>query len=1117
MAATLKLISTVTTLILLHIIILISLVGCDGGSQENNSNNNAELLKISGGLPTNTLPSKTSIVKLSVVTNINAECKYSNTVNTPFSDMVLRFSSTGGKSHSKILTNISDGENYTYYVRCSAGANNISASDYVISFSIDSLNPDTAAPTITSLLVSPSATTANLQLVTDEPTIATIEYGQTLAYGSQLTSPLSNTHSLLIAGLTLNTAYNFKVTIVDAAGNETQGNNVAFSTLISSGGVVGGNDSTSIVNDTPTINYTDLTLDAPYSVTGAPIRTGVPFGYGVLSSVDHLRLENTAGTEITAQFDTLANWPDGSIKSVLVQFLTDTTVAPKSYRLAYGSSVTRSSVSTSIVSVLNNEMTINTGAIKFIINNNGLVSSLWQDSNNDQQFSNDEKIIDSSELYALNAFDNIEYTASLASDSQITLEENGPIRAVIKATGSMTNNNSDTLIKYLIRYYAYANSDKIDIEYTLIDDRPEVNVHNAESYRNPSQLALSIKSYGLRFNYLNSGSTQYRFGGEAGAVYNGTVSGEHYLLQQGEFIYDNGVDSHTFNYSGVGSGNRAPGWMALDSGNKHMAIAVKEFWQQFPNELSVNNQTLTVSLHPSRAVAPLPDTTPLIQGSAGTTKYVRPNTFYFTREGGAKTYQMRLSFSDEAPSDLSLENDNNFFQSNNLLLKATPEWYTASGVFGDLNVGTSTTSDTGFDAHMMRDFYEPSMVEGKQATNYGWRDYGDRLRAGWSNTINGVRIPGFYNDTHVGATNFFKMYLRTGDQRWYNLAQVSTRHFMDIDVSHGPRQGYWSGFGAPMQPAGEIHAIKHDMVDHTSRNVHQGHAHASGLIDYYLLTGDKRAREVMQEIADWWKFMVPYMYPLPFDIDAPNNRGGYREAARDYGWPLFVMNEYVRLTGDADYHRETSAHLVKYLIAWWQTRRERIGYDAQTDSMSNEPIGTFNDAEQGTGFWTMTRAGNYGSYNKANGTSPWMAGSLIGNLIEFYERDKELNAASNGSTINHAVLKDMLFQTINYVVKNGYDAENDRFVYAETIRNYGGGRSHIIYPLAYLNRLYKEELNKGNIVQPEWYDKRPLWETIATETYNDYINKIARQYTQSYGWYGYEIPHALDFFKIMNP
>jgi hypothetical protein len=864
------------------------------------------------------------------------------------------------------------------------------------------------------------------------------------------------------------------------------------------------------------LDYVNLTLDSSNVVTKASFKTGVPFPIGALLSTNNLRLENSDGTqEYFAQFDTLASWSDGSIKSVLVQFVADVNANSTSYRLAYGTSVSSGNFGNGISVNQTTDITIDTGKIKFVINSKGLINALWQDANSDSLYSSDEQIILGSEAFLVNALNSLEYNASFANDSQVVLEETGPIRAVVKATGSMTNASGGTLIKYRIRYYAYYDSEKVDVDFCLIDDRLEVDVRDTD-YGRP-ELALSLSSYGLKMDYANAGVSHYRFGGEGNAVYAGEVTGEHYLLQEGIFTYNNGTDEgHTFNYSGVGIGNRAPGWFALDAGTQHSAVMIRDFWQQFPGELNINGQTLTISLFPQRSITGAPDTAPSVQGINGTLIYKRPNTFYFEREGGAKTHQIRFMFANTLPSDINLQQNNAVFQSHNFLLYASPQWYTSSGVFGELNVGTPTTASTGFDANMMQGIYERSMIEDKPATNFGWRDYGGRMRGGWSNVINGVRIPGFYNDTHVGATNFFLMYLRTGDQRWFSLAEVSTRHFMDIDVSHGPRQGYWSGFGAPQQPAGEIHAIKHDMVDHTARNVHRGHAHASGLVDYYLLTGDKRSYEVMMEIGNWWKIVTPYMFPLPFNFDAPNNQGGYREATRDYGWPLFVMNEYVRLTGDSTYHQDVSAHLVNYLIQWWQTRRERIGYDAETNTMSNVPMGKFNDAIEGTGFWTMTRAGNYGAYNNANGCSPWMAGSLIANVIGFYETDKLLSQTGQESGISHNTINEMLFQTTNYLIKNGYDEVNDWFVYAETIRTYSGGRTHIIYPLAYVDRLYKQELAAGNISNPQWYDKQPMWSTIAMQTYNDYMNMPAMQQSQSYGWYGYEIIHPLDYFKIME-
>jgi len=54
-------------------------------------------------------------------------------------------------------------------------------------------------------------------------------------------------------------------------------------------------------------------------VSGWPLRTGIPFPFGVLKSANDLRLESGDGSaEIESQIDTLATWPDGSVKSALV-------------------------------------------------------------------------------------------------------------------------------------------------------------------------------------------------------------------------------------------------------------------------------------------------------------------------------------------------------------------------------------------------------------------------------------------------------------------------------------------------------------------------------------------------------------------------------------------------------------------------------------------------------------------------------------------------------------------------------------------------------------------------------------------------------------------------------
>jgi len=838
--------------------------------------------------------------------------------------------------------------------------------------------------------------------------------------------------------------------------------------------------------------------------TNVPIRTGVPFPFGALPSLAQLRLEDgKSGMPVPAQFDALATWPDGSLKAVLVQFVGDLGPA-KHYRLAYGAGVSRGTPLRTITTPkADGRLTVDTGPMRFSLNGKGVLDGLWRDGNDDGQFSADERLIDGGDVFLIDAFDGQEYTGSSAKSAVITLEEDGPLRAVVKVEGSLTNARGATHMKYLLRYYASQGSDKLDVELTVIDDRLEANVD-----KTPSTLAIAAKALGLRWNYVTSDAPSYRFGGESNGVYSGRVSGEHYLLQTGEFHYVDGEDrGHTFAYHGVGAGQKAPGWLALSTGNRHTTVMIRDFWQQFPIELSVNAKTFTAALFPVRALTGAPETAPIPPSGK---VYRRPNTFYFLRPGGAKTYQLRLVAHRNAPSTEELHDLNGSFQRHELDLVASPSWYAASGVWGQLTAGGPGSPSAGYDAALISDIYVPSIERNEgDATMYGWRDYGDRLRAGWADVKNGLRIPSFYDDTHVGANNFFKQFIRTGEQRWYHLGEIATRHFMDVDVSHGPRQGYWKTGGAP-QPAGEIKCTAHDSIDHEGRSLHWGHAHVSGLSELYLLTGDKRSLDVLKEIGNWWKFVTPYFFPLPFKLDQT-----YREAERDYAWPLYVMNEYVRVLGDDEHHREVAGRLVNYLIQWWQTPAKHIGYNPATRAVSNDVVG-INDARAGTGYWTMSRMDNRGPADRANGTNPWMAGALIANVIKFYEQDTQFATVGKSAGIAHPVLLNMLLQAQNYVVKYGYDTDRRLFVYSEAAREYDGGDHHILFGLAYLDRMFKQELAGGTLSHPEWYDTEPRWFEIARRRYEELRTKKIGTNTQSYGFYGYEIIYPPDFFAVVR-
>ncbi len=101
----------------------------------------------SAATPTGTLSIGTTSTNISLTTNETATCKYSTTASTAYGSMTA-FSTTNSTSHSSTISGLSNGGNYTYYVKCADVQNNTNATDYSIAFSVDD---DTTPPTITNI------------------------------------------------------------------------------------------------------------------------------------------------------------------------------------------------------------------------------------------------------------------------------------------------------------------------------------------------------------------------------------------------------------------------------------------------------------------------------------------------------------------------------------------------------------------------------------------------------------------------------------------------------------------------------------------------------------------------------------------------------------------------------------------------------------------------------------------------------------------------------------------------------------------------------------------------------------------------------------------------------
>ncbi|MBM4048279.1 MAG: hypothetical protein FJ279_24510, partial [Planctomycetes bacterium] len=195
-----------------------------------------------------------------------------------------------------------------------------------------------------------------------------------------------------------------------------------------------------------------LTLSAVVAAP-APFLVGVPFPRGALASVDNIRLLQD-GNELPVQVECASRWPDGSVKWALVQFLTDGANLAKAsslrkvVSLEYGNAVRPTLSAPKPMAVdEGNRIVCTTGSLQAVIDKRSfrLFSEL---SDGRRQLIGKPP----GGLYLIDATGK-EYVS--AQPDEVVIEENGPVRAVVKVRGHYTAQDGAKLFEYIVRLMFY--------------------------------------------------------------------------------------------------------------------------------------------------------------------------------------------------------------------------------------------------------------------------------------------------------------------------------------------------------------------------------------------------------------------------------------------------------------------------------------------------------------------------------------------------------------------------------------------------------------------------------------------------------------------------------------
>lgn len=631
-----------------------------------------------------------------------------------------------------------------------------------------------------------------------------------------------------------------------------------------------------------------ITERAGVGRTGEGVHSGVPFAQGAVRSLDELELADAQGNAVPAQFETLSQWQDGSLRWVLVNLVESLGAGEsRAYTLRSRTGAAPAPVMPVCVTDANDVFTVDTGRLRFEvpIYKNSILANIQR-----KDVAGDWVTVSTKGLEAVLWRPGVNPFKSRVEGCFV--ESAGPVKTVLKIEGHHFLWDPDTdaydpielsSFAFVLRVFCYAGSDQLRVQYTFINDMRDEKRRASERYHvyameelrdfkwvngrwvereksiRPREQELLNDDYGqvyvkqikLRLT-LDDDCAGYAFGIDGGGAAEGALDGPVALQQVGPVgNYDDFYKELPFPHvpfkaqvlhgrnKPVAEFDKAAGWATMSGPAGTVAFGGKYFWQYHPKLIALDKSLL--EYHVWSKLEDIPD--PEI--------------------GFAKTHEFTLQFTapDEAPDTAALLAGLN----HPLRAVAPPAQYIGSGVFGSFSPADAARWP-GVEAFYLASVKQAEATREKQDW-YGVRDYGDTL---------GIRFltPVWWNqeyDILLGAT---VQYGRTAMDVYLDEADVLAWHFMDVDVLHASN--------SPLDEQGQhMH-----FTDHAKGETHAGHCTVEGLWHYHMLTGEPRAREVAEGIGNFFAKIAAWKDFLDYRDDEE----------RTIGWALKALVASYRAT-----------------------------------------------------------------------------------------------------------------------------------------------------------------------------------------------------------------------------
>lgn len=637
--------------------------------------------------------------------------------------------------------------------------------------------------------------------------------------------------------------------------------------------------------------------DSPLPVTSG-VSFGVPWTRGAVQKTQAFTLTSTDGKALPVQTWPLAYWPDGSVKWTGVA----TVAGPETsgqLRLAIanaaataapdGATLPRADASARIeVHPSDTTFEVDTGAIKVRIPLHGsnLIDRIII---GDREVARAGRLVGVSQAGPDGAPDETPAREKLLTRvDHVTLEQSGPVRAVVKIEGMHVGGKSQRAwLPFVVRLYLYAGQSSIRVVHTFFFDGDD----NRDF----------IRGLGLAFAVPMREEIQNRhvaFSGEDGGLWAEPI--QPMVGRGGRFVADpkvtsdarHPVDVYPQQIAGqrvpnraevnahsqklladwavwddfklvqpnadgftiqkrtnaqsvwlaAGAGRRASGLVFVGDVSGGLAVSVKNFWQSYPASLEVNHAgsgeaELTAWLwSPDAPTMDLRHYDTRAHGLDSVYEDVQPG--FSTAHGVARTSELTLFPTSEVP-DKDRTTMLARLGAAPPVLVCTPQYLHDAAAFGHWGLeDRSTPVKAAIEDRLATtlDFY---LTQPEQQHWYGFWDFGDVMhsydddRHTWRYDLGGMA----WDNSELGTDMWlWYSFLRTGRADVFRMAEAMTRHTGEVDCYH---LGQFAGLGSR-------HNVRHWGCGAKEARISQ----AAYRRFYYYLTTDERVGDVMREMLN---------------------------------------------------------------------------------------------------------------------------------------------------------------------------------------------------------------------------------------------------------------------------